>query len=265
MRSIVPAIKSVANGYLRRFGYQCVRVPTLPHGNDQLSLNSSLTRVIPLCSKINTVIDVGASNGSWSRSVQRFLPSAQYLLIEANKHHEVSLAEYKKQNSRVDFVLAAAGDRVGEINFDASDPFGGLATDLTREEFAKFNLQGNSLMSEDTFIRIPSTTVDEEVSRRKLTPPFFLKLDTHGFEVPILEGASHTIAETALLQIEVYNFDITRGVLRFPEMIRYLEARGLRVVDLCDLSHRSLDGAFWQMDILLIPQTSDVFSVNRYK
>jgi hypothetical protein len=40
-------------------------------------------------------------------------------------------------------------------------------------------------------------TIDGLVRRNNLGGPYVLKLDTHGFEVPILEGAHAVLAEAS--------------------------------------------------------------------
>ena len=40
--------------------------------------------------------------------------------------------------------------------------------------------------------------LDKEIQKRKLRPPYLLKLDTHGFEIPILEGAKEIISKAEL-------------------------------------------------------------------
>lgn len=40
---------------------------------------------------------------------------------------------------------------------------------------------------------VPATTIDLEVAERGLQAPFVIKLDTHGFELPILNGARGTL------------------------------------------------------------------------
>ena len=103
-----------------------------------------------------------------------------------------------------------------------------------------------------------------EVARRSLSPPFLVKLDTHGFEVPILDGASRTLEETSLLVVEAYNFDLGPGALRFPDLCRLLEQRGFRCVDLADPMWRPRDGALWQLDLLFVPASRPEFASNTY-
>ena len=62
--------------------------------------------------------------------------------------------------------------------------------------------------------------------QHQLRPPFLIKLDTHGFEVPILKGAQETLQQTNLLVIETYNFQLQPTSLRFHEMCSYMEFGG---------------------------------------
>ena len=192
----VKRLKRSANKLLRWRDYRYVAKSSLPNLSNALARWSHLN--------VGTVIDIGASNGAWSKSALRRFPKADYLLIEAQSDpHEAGLREFKAGHSNVDYVIAAAGNRVGEIHFDASDPLGGLASETP---FAAND------------ICVPMTTVDAEVRARGLKPPFLLKLDTHGFEVPIFEGATETLRHTCLLIVEAYNFQLTSESFRFPDL-----------------------------------------------
>jgi len=107
-------------------------------------------------------------------------------------------------------------------------------------------------------------TVDEEVARLKLPPPYLLKLDTHGFELPILEGAMNTLASASLVVIETYNFRLTDSSLKFHEMCTFMENKGFSCIDLVEPMHRPGDQAFWQVDLLFVPSDNAVFSSNSY-
>ncbi|MDD2541686.1 MAG: FkbM family methyltransferase [Desulfuromonadaceae bacterium] len=216
---------------------------------DTLSLRAALKRCKGRGLHIETIIDVGASDGRWSLVAREFFPHASCLLIEAQDDHKKALDMLKERDSRFDYVIAAAGSRQGTIYFDADDLFGGLASSTP---------VGNNCIS------VPMVTVDEEVSHRKLSPPYLLKLDTHGFELPILEGAKNTLASSSLVVIECYNFKLTTESLKFHEMCAFMENKGLSCVDLVQPMHRPGDQAFWQMDLIFIPSANAVFSSNNY-
>ncbi|HRF98800.1 MAG TPA: hypothetical protein PLZ51_26505, partial [Aggregatilineales bacterium] len=57
-----------------------------------------------------------------------FYPNAKYLLIDANNYHENGLKAFIAEYPNAQFVLAAAGDKRGEIYFDKNAPLGGVAS-----------------------------------------------------------------------------------------------------------------------------------------
>ena len=63
------------------------------HRHD-LTMDSAIERTVSRGVDINTIIDIGASNGSWTRLARRYLPQANALLIEANPYHQPALNEF---------------------------------------------------------------------------------------------------------------------------------------------------------------------------
>lgn len=211
-------------------------------------LRNALARCRKRIKRIGCIIDVGASNGSWSLLARRHFCEASCLLVEAQPAHEPSLARLRKKERHFDYLIAAAGDRDGESYFDAGDLFGGVASHQPLPGIC---------------IRVPMVRLDSLLRSRSLEGPFLLKLDTHGFEVPILEGARETLSRSALLVIETYNFQLTPDSLRFHEICSYLEARGFRCVDLSNPVFRR-DGVLWQMDLFFMPVDCAEFKKNSY-
>jgi FkbM family methyltransferase len=180
-----------------------------------------------------TVIDVGASNGMWTRDVRAHFPERDYFLIEAQTAHEPALAAYAAATPRVRYAICAAADKPGPVHFHAGDLFGGLAA---HTPFA----QHDSV--------VPARTLDEIARTHALQPPFFLKLDTHGFEEQILAGGAAVLKQTSLAVIEAYNHRMGCDNLLFPELCSYLADRGFRCLDFFDPLYRPHDGSFWQAD-----------------
>lgn len=216
---------------------------------DLTSLDSALQRTASRNIVFNSVIDIGASNGCWSERLRTYYPDAFYFLVEANPYHQKALEQFKAQHTGVDYILAAAGDTEGEIYFDGSDPFGGLASHEA---------------STQTNLKVPVTTIDALCQKHQLQPPYLIKLDTHGFEVPIFEGAKEALKQASLLVVETYNFNIAPGSLRFPQMCQYLEDRGFRCIDMSEPMYRDYDRAFWQFDLFFVPQSYAGFDNNRW-
>lgn len=239
-------LKKIIKLGFSKFGFQIQRT----RENPEFSMDGALQRCIKRGLLVNTVIDIGASNSSWSRMCMKFLPKATYLLIEAQDAHRIGLEQFKKEYVNTDYVIAAAGGREGSIYFDSGNLFGGLASEIPFEK---------------NCIEVPVITIDEEVKRRNLQPPFLMKLDTHGFEIPILMGASNALKNTGLVIIETYNYKLTTDSLQYYQMCDYMEKLGFSSIEMVDFMLRKYDDSLWQMDTFFIPSSRKEFTYNSYK
>jgi FkbM family methyltransferase len=181
-----------------------------------------------------TVVDVGASDGRWSALALRVFPEAEYVLFEPQPAHSAALDHFAAAHRRVSVVRSAVGAESGVSPFDAADPFGGVLQQAP---------------SANT-IEVPVTSLDAALANA--TPPFLVKLDTHGVERAILGGATGTLARSAAWIVEAYNYEIEPGCLLFWELCAAMREHGFRPVELVDVMRRSRDDTLWQMDLLFV-------------
>jgi FkbM family methyltransferase len=215
----------------------------------ELSMEGLIYRLSKRQTEINSIIDIGASNGQWTDLCLNYLSNKRYHLIEANTFHQNDLQAFIKGKSNITFTIAAAGRNIGEIYFDDKDPYGGLAIETETS----------------STVKVKQTTIDNEILLNNLRPPFLIKLDTHGYEIPILEGAENSFNKISALIIEVYNFQIAENSLKFYEMCNFFEKKGFYPIDIADCYLRPFDNSFWQMDLLFIRKDSVEFKYNKYK
>ncbi len=246
-------VKKIIQNLFKVLGYKLHKLNTsnVVHANNkQFTMHSAIKRCLERGVNVTTVIDVGASDGRWSKACMRSIPHANYFLVEAQLAHKEGLEAFKRTHENVDYVIAAAGKENGTIYFDDTELFGGLASK------SKIN---------ENFVEVPVVSLDSEFDKQKLKPPFLLKLDTHGYEVPILEGAKNVIKEASLIIIETYNYKLTNDSLKYYEMCKYMEDLGFSPIEMVDLMQRKYDNSFWQMDTFFIPSNSKEFSYNSYE
>ncbi|WP_297772563.1 FkbM family methyltransferase [uncultured Roseovarius sp.] len=217
------------------------------HEGKRTHMCAAMKRIAGRGLDVGKVIDVGASDGRWTAQAMAYIPQARYVLVEANPHHKPALEAFCRAHPRTRFVLAAASNSAETIRFDADDPFGGKADPA----------EGRRA------IEVPAIRLDDIVERSD--GPFLIKLDTHGYEVPILEGAGRCLADAALVIIETYGFRIAPEALLFHEMVAYMRERGFGVVDMSDPLWRPGDRCFWQVDLYFQPLSRAEFSRTSYE
>lgn len=229
-------------------GYRIERPPAV---EKTFAMAGLLARAAQRGMNFGTIIDVGASDGKWSVRAAAHFPGAHFLLVEPLSEREQELAALRKAQPQFDYALCAVGETSGETPFHVSDDLDGSGIGGAGAPAATRT--------------VPLQSIDSLVRERNLRGPFLLKLDTHGFEVPILAGARETLRQTSLLIVEVYNFKISDCCLRFHEMCSHLEALGFRCCDLADPMRRPKDGMLWQMDFAFMAADSPAWESASYR
>jgi FkbM family methyltransferase len=218
--------------------------------DDTLETPSALARIQARGVEVASVLDVGASDGSWSIKARPCWPQARYHLVEAFGHWREKLEALCAAEPSFSHVIAAAGATEGEVWFsnDPDAPYGGAAS----------TAPGQGRWS------VPQVSLAGEVAQLGLPGPYLIKLDTHGFERPILEGAASILAQTSLVVIETYIFHIHPDAMLFHEICAYMAERGFRVIDMSEPLWRERDRALWQVDLFFVRDDRPEFRHNGY-
>ena len=230
------------NWVLGRFGYRL--------SNNRPTILRSLNWLKRSGIDVRTVLDVGASDGSWSKGCMRAgLSDANYVLFEPNPAHREKLFQFSSSHKLASTCFAAVSDQIGTASFQftVDDPLAGALSD-----------------SDEAGTPVQCTTIDTEVSVRKCPGPYLLKLDTHGFEREILQGSQEVLRDTSVIVIEAYAFRLREKSLLFWELCELLQTSGFRCIDIVDPLWRRYDGAFWQADLVFIRSDWPGFEYRQY-
>lgn len=214
------------------------------------STNRALYRAFHRGLIITDVVDIGASNGSWSKTCMEYFPKASYQLIEANNYHEKGLKEFILEHHNAKYTLAAAGSKKGKCYFDNSDPFGGVAANQPKGK-----------------IKISVKMINPDSLYKKITNnnKFLLKLDTHGFEQSILQGSKEILKHAELVVIEAYIHNLgTSESITFDQLCKVMDKYGFRTGDFSEPMWRPADISLWQWDLFFYRKENIIFKNNTY-
>jgi FkbM family methyltransferase len=172
------------------------------------------------------VLDVGVGRGT-PRLYEAF-PAAYFVLVEPLRENERHL-EQVLSRYRGEYVLCAAGATHGVATIG-----------VERERAGKSSLLDRTLLTrtaaEVEKREIPVKTIDQIVGESGLTGPFGLKIDTEGYELEVIRGATMTLASSQFVIAEVSIARRFEGGYSFAEFIDAMSGEGFRLSDVLSVS-----------------------------
>lgn len=212
-------------------GYWIYKSRHLPIGAD---LKIDITRRLGYAD-VRTVFDVGANRGQSYAAFRRDYPDAFIYCFEPVAETFAVLSRITGEDGKAKAELLAFGDDVGQKQirlFEKASDLNSLRDDLMN------NMRG----AREEIVRID--TIDNYCARSSITTIDLLKIDTEGYEIKVLSGATKSLetASIVFLLCEVgFVSSNTRNTI-FSEVAELLSEYHYRFVGLYDVSHYWKDG-----------------------
>lgn len=237
-------MKSIVRSFLAVLGFELGRLE--PTGQARNTHEVALQIAARNGLHINTVIDVGAAFGYWTRMCMGLFPQAKYVLIEPLTQYDEWLRSLLDEFPNVTRVRAAAANSPGRATFFLHEDW--VGSSLYREA------EGPAI--DGTPLQVDTTTVDEIVRQQGLSGPFLLKIDVQGAELRVLEGATTTLQQTEYLLVETSLFEFFKNGPLIHDVIAYMRQRDFVIYDILSPQYRLLDNALGQVDLAFVPKHS---------
>ncbi len=197
--------------------------------------------------KLNQIIDIGASDGRWTRDCLRVFPDAEYFLVDPLDENSDFLHELQQTKSQVKVWHGALGSRPGQLDLYVH----GDQSSFFASEYSQSNR---------TSIRtVGVRTLDSFLEDRTVQQPDMIKADVQGFEIEVLKGAEKCLENTELLLLELLYRKLYENCPLAHEVISYAGSKGFRIFDICTYVKRPLDGELACSDILFAKADSKLF------
>ena len=170
--------------------------------------------------KPDFVVDVGASTGIWSDTVNHIFSDARYILVDPLINRYAKL--HRSANDRhpnFERVEAAVSDQPGQARFQVSG-----------------DLYGSSLLHPADYrtyetIEVPVITLDQLLRDKAIKGRGILKIDVQCAEHLVLAGAAALLPQVDVLLMELSLVKFAPQAKLFVEMCNMIAALGFRFFD----------------------------------
>jgi FkbM family methyltransferase len=224
-------MKHHIKNFIGKLRYTISKTKPLPIGRDLASDIHKLYPNLP----IKTIFDIGANIGQTSRYFSHRFPKARILAFEPIQSTFTELQRNTAHLKRVSCFNYALG-----------------STEGTCKVYLKPDSQWNSLLEE---VNAPSSasevvtvkTLDQFCDENNIEEIDFLKTDTEGFDLQVIQGSNRYLSEGKIKFVlaEVGFLEADKSHTFFPEIYAYMVKKGFRFFALYDLAHYSYsDGSF---------------------
>jgi FkbM family methyltransferase len=242
-------LKKLIQSSFNKFGYRIVRDGSLNHG----SVPPPVYGLEPFFSLLNRygfnpkhIVDLGANKGTWTRRALPFFPYALYTLVEPQDHLKVHIQDLLDRDCKITWINAGVADHSGTLPFTISH----------RDDSSTFVPTPVDATAPRISVRV--MTLNEIVAAAGGPPPEMVKIDTEGFELKVLAGASDLLGKTEIFFVEVticssgYENTIARVIQRMDEA-------GYKVVDITDVNRSPKYGVLWLCELAFLRNDSRLF------
>ncbi len=239
-------MKQLLQAILKPFGYRLVNLAR--QERRMLTLRSTLKGLTLRDFSPRQIIDVGASNGSWTDKVMESFPDASYFLVEAMEERRPALEKFKALHPNTDFCIAALGEKSGEVSMNiTADGFGTAVSETP-----------------DNARTVPLITLDQLLDDGSIQPPDFIKMDIQGYEWYALQGATRCLEKCRIVILECIMHPGKEDRKLMADLIILMKEHGFIPYEIVDAIERQEHSyAMSQCDIMFV-KLGDPLIDNKY-
>ena len=175
--------------------------------------------------QIDSVLDIGAHKGDWTKKFKEHFPNVRSLTIDANNNHNPDLS-------------AVIGAYNGDVDYYMCDD--------------KNNDYGNGIYKENT--NVPFTPLRRKIytldTLLKDQTFDLIKMDVQGSELDIIQGSPGFIHKTKFLWLELQPHNYNIGAPSAGKVIGYLNQIGFEMVTIDEMNIGN--GLIMSMDVIFV-------------
>ncbi|NEV93953.1 FkbM family methyltransferase [Psychroflexus sp. YR1-1] len=189
-----------------------------------------------------TIYDIGANKGTWTKECLKYFPDATYYLFEPQINLKTDLDLLFKKHKNIHLFSVGVGHVNDELNF----------TMHKRDDSCTFSFSEQEAQNRGfNQIKAPIVKLESFVKENNLKTPSILKIDAEGLDLKVLEGASNLLNNVEIIMVEV---GIMNGRIKNSALImsNYLDEKGFKLFDITDINRPFSNKVLWLCEFVYI-------------
>lgn len=196
---------------------------------------------------IKILLDVGGNTGQFAYYTRKAGYQNKIISFEPLSEAYALLTSFAKNDSQWDTVNAAIGDEDGEIEINVSENLQSSSILDMMPEHVESAPESAYKGKETVAIHKLDSIIDKYSTNLEQT---FLKIDTQGFEMNVLKGATNSLKSLKGLQLELSMVELYKGETLFNDMLNYIIEKGFTVYSLEPGFYDKTTGQLLQVDAI---------------
>jgi FkbM family methyltransferase len=186
-----------------------------------------LTRIGPV-HEPHVVLDIGAHHGWFFHCWQDWCPNAIIHAFEPAPAAYAAAVSYYGTHPRVKINQAGIGEHDGVMELymlDASEVSNSFLPPL-KETWAEVKFETGGISQK----KVPIMTIDNYCAKEGISRVYLMKIDVQGYELKVLEGASHVLTSTGFVFVEAGIQPFYEGAPVFTDVYSFLAKHGFHLM-----------------------------------
>jgi FkbM family methyltransferase len=196
--------------------------------------------------RIEQVIDVGANTGQFAKSLRNHGYAGEIISFEPTSIAWRALVTASKNDNKWHVAdRCAVGDIEGTLEINISS--NSVSSSLLEMDTNHLNAAPESVYSSKEIVKI--CTLDNYFKNHgSLSNRIFLKIDTQGYEMNVLQGAESILSRTTGIQIELSLIKLYEGQMTHKNLTEFLESKSYEIWSLTPGFTNKASGRMLQFD-----------------
>ncbi|MBN1464395.1 FkbM family methyltransferase [candidate division KSB1 bacterium] len=194
---------------------------------------------------INSIIDVGASDGGFATKARKLFQRAKIYSFEPIPSSYKILTKKFASDKNFKAFNIALGNTVGQSEFHLHEHVG--ASSFLR--ISDLHIDAHPYTKNCSEIKVALDKLDNLIKIEDLTPDILLKLDVQGYEIEVLKGSEELLKHTRYVYSEVCFNKLYEEQPLFDDIADFLRERGFHIAGVENIARSTKDGTFLNADV----------------